>query len=268
MEQRPGTLASLFTLAIPVLAGIVYMAASGAPRAYLASNAVALVLALAWVAGGRGPCTARQRRLLASALLAILALPNLLGPEISGVARWVPLGPVMLHAGMLALPPLVVLAAREPDDAPPVLLAALLLTLLQPDAAGALAITFAAVGVHHVTKDWRMGVVAIAGFVAMLTAAMRGELPPHPFVDRVLVEAAGQSPLAALGLFLATLAGFLLILLGPALRPAERLALAGSLFGFAVMALMSNYPSPLIGHGAAPIIGYGLALGFRQESRA
>ena len=44
--------------------------------------------------------------------------------------------------------------------------------------------------------------------------------------------------------------------------------LAGTLMGFAVMATLSHYPTPLIGYGAAPVIGYALALGLCRGTRA
>jgi len=265
VAERHALLPRLLALAIPVLAGLAFMTAFGAPPAYLVGNAGALAIALLWLAVGRLPVDRLGRRLLASALLAILALPLLMGPEINGVARWVPVGPVVLHSDMLALPAFAVLVAQEREDGALLLLCALFLTLLQPDAASAFALTFAAVGLHHVTRDWRMGVVAIAGFVAGIVAALRGELPAQPFVERVVVEALDRSGLAALGLFGALVASYLLILFRGRPTAAERFALAGTLFGFGVMALMSNYPSPLIGYGAAPILGYGVALGFRQE---
>ena len=45
-----------------------------------------------------------------------------------------------------------------------------------------------------------------------------------------------------------------------------RHALAGPLFGFSLAATVSNYPSVLIGYGAAPIIGYGLALALADHT--
>ena len=260
-----GRLPALLALALPVLAGLAWMAWSGAPRSYLTINAAALVAGICWTAFGRLPTGERKRRVLAVVLLALLALPLLTGPEFNGIARWLPLGPVALHAGMLTLPLLAVLAAAERFYAPPLLLAALLVALLQPDGASAFAVTFACVGLHHVGEDWRVGLAAIISFFAAIAAALRGELPAQPFVERVLVDAALASPFAALALFAALLAGFLLMLFALPMPRAERFALAGTLFGFAIMALMSNYPSPLIGFGAAPILGYALALSFRQE---
>ena len=256
----------MLALAIPVLAGLGWMAWQGAPVFYLAINGGALGAGLAWIALGRLPRSDTSRRALAAALVAVFALPLLTRPEINGVARWIPLGPLALHAGFLTLPLLAVLAAQAREDAPALLLAALLVALLQPDAASAFALTFAAVGLHHVTRDWRLGLVAIAGFFAAIAAALRGELPPQPFVERVLVEAALAAPLVAPALSAALLAGFLLMLFAVPLTRPTRFALAGSLFGFAITAEMSNYPSPLIGFGAASILGYALALSDRRET--
>ena len=148
-------LAALLALAVPVLAGLAYLAWFGAPGAYLAVNAGALVLGLGWIAFGRLPAAAAPRRALAVALVILLALPLLTGPALNGVARWIPLGPLALHSGMLALPLLAVLAADERAYGVPLLLAALFIALLQPDAASAFALTFACVGLHHVGRDWQ-----------------------------------------------------------------------------------------------------------------
>ena len=248
-------------LAVPVLGGLGYLAAFGAPQPYLIVNGGALVAAI--VVALFCPPLRRlyARRALALLLLALLFVPLASGPEISGVSRWLPLGPFMLHAGMLALPALVALAVHDRDYTAPWLLGAVLAAFLQPDAATGFAVTFAAIGLHHVTRDWKIGVVAIIGFFATLVMAMRGELPPQPFVERVFADLLGGAPLTAAALFAALASGFFLILLAsPAPRP-ERYALAGCLFGFALMALLSHYPTPLVGYGAAPILGFGLALG-------
>lgn len=268
VERLRQRLPAIAALALPVVAGIVCMALMDAPPRYMAANGLALALGLALLLGMRAPAGHRGERMLAAALLAVLFLPLLAGPSVNGITRWIALGPVSLHAGMIALPAIAVLAARDRDYAAPVLLTALLAALLQPDAALAFAVTLAAVGVHHAKRDWKLGLVAIAGFMGMMVATLRGELPAAPFVERVLVQYAMESPAAALGLFLALVAGFVAIVLAAPLERPARLALGGTLFGFSVMALMNNYPSALIGHGAAPIIGYGLALGLvRREQR-
>ncbi len=265
MRER---LPALLALALPCLTGLACLALAGAPGFYLAINGGALLLGLVWTAVGRMPDGERVRRALVVALLLILALPLVTGPYVNEVARWIPLGPAALNAGLLIIPPLVILAASERTYAPPILLAALLVTLLQPDAAGAFALTFAAVGLHHVTRDWRYGLVAIIAFLASIAASLRGELPAQPFADRVWVELALVSPALALAAFAGLVAGFLLMLFAAPIPRESRYALAGTLFGFSMMGLMSNYPSPLVGHGAAAILGYSVALAERRRMPA
>lgn len=254
-------LPALLALGLPVLAGLACLAALGAPLRYLAINGAALGLTLPWLMFARMPASVRTRRALILCLLALLFVPLLSGPHLNGIARWLPLGPFMLHAGALAFPALAVLAAREKDYAAPILLTALLAASFQPDAALGFAIVFAAVGLHDAMRDWQVGGVVIIGFLASIMMALRGKLPAQPFVERVLVDAALVQPLIALALFAALGGGFVLILRRVPLGRDARFALAGSLFGFSIMALISNYPSVLIGYGAAPILGYGLALG-------
>lgn len=252
-------------LAGPVLAGLGYLAAFGAPQSYLIVNGGALVAAIVVALSCPALRRLHARRALSLFLLVLLFVPLASGPEISGVSRWLPLGPFMLHAGMLALPALVVLATHDRDYTAPWLLGALLAAFLQPDAATGFAVTFAAIGLHHVTRDWKIGVVAIIGFFATLVMAMRGELPPQPFVERIFAELLVAAPFAAAGLFAALAAGFFLILLASPAPRSQRYALAGCLFGFALMALLSHYPTPLLGYGAAPILGFGLALGLAGD---
>ena len=252
---------ALLALAIPVLAGLAYLAAFGAPASYHSINAGALLIGLAWIAFGRAPSSRSGNRTVMALLVALLFAPLLTGPETVGVARWLPVGPFVLHSGALAFPGLAVLAARQREDAALVLSLAVLAALLQPDAALGFAIVFAAAGLHDRTRDWSAGLIAIVGFLAAIAMALRGELPARPFVERVLVDTAIAAPLVALGLFAALATGFWLMLRRVPLEPRCCFALAGSLFGFSLMAILSNYPSVLIGYGAAPILGYALALG-------
>ncbi|WP_234989871.1 hypothetical protein [Altererythrobacter xiamenensis] len=260
---------ALAALALPVLAGIAWMAAAGAPAHYLGINAGALLVAALWIGFGWSARSLSQRRGLTLALLAILFLPLVLGPHVNGIARWIAIGPFALHTGMLVGPALAILASRDPDYAVPILLTGLFAALLQPDAATGFALTFAAIGAHDATKDWKIGLVGIVGFIASLRMFVIGELPATPFVERVLIDALALSPWAALALFLSLAASFALILFaGPADKP-QRLALAGAFFGFSMAALMSHYPTILIGYGAAPILGLGFALALlHAESEA
>ena len=124
---------------------------------------------------------------------------------------------------------------------------------------------FAAAGLYNATRDWRLVPVVGVSFLASIIAGFRGELPAQEFVERVLVGLSFTAPLIAL-LLLATLIGsfFAMVHALHAPRP-ERHALAGTLFGFSLAGLVSNYPSILIGYGAAPIIGFGLALALARR---
>lgn len=254
-------LPALLALSIPVLAGLLFLHLAGAPHQYLAINACALVGALGIALVLSAPSTFRGRRVLTVVMLAGLFLPLLTGPWQDGVARWIPAGPFNLHSSGLLLPSILVLAVRDREYTPPILLTAIFAGLLQPDAALGFALLFAAIGLHDVTRDWRIGTTCIFTFFAAIVMAVRGNPPPQEFVERVLVTAAGLSPFAALGLFLSLVVGFFLILRAIPASKAMRYTLAGCLFGFTILSLMSNYPSVLIGYGAAPILGFGLGLG-------
>lgn len=252
---------AVLALAIPVLAGLGYLFAFGAPVSFLAVNAGALAIGAAWIAFAPRVSSLTLRRALMAIALVALFLPLLTGLSINGVARWLPLGPVTLHAGMLVLPTLVVLGGEEPDYAPGILSVALLAALLQPDMATGAALTLAGFGLYDASKDWRWGLFVAVAFTASLVAAIHGELPAQPWVERVIFLLAKTDPLAALGLALALLASFSLIAGAFPAREPSRKALAGTLFGFTFASHVSNYPSALIGYGAAPILGFALALG-------
>lgn len=253
-------LTALLALALPVLAGLGYLQLAGAPANYLLVNAGALVVALLLVLFVSAPRSLRVRRGLTLALLLALFVPLATGPSVEGVARWLPLGPFLLHTAGLLVPAILVLALRDKDYAAPILLTAIFAGLLQPDAAIGFAIVFAAIGFHDVSKDWRIGLVTIFAFFAAIVMAIRGNPPPQPFVERVLIDAAGISPLLMAGLFLSLASSFFLILRTIHAPRSMRYTLAGSLFGFTILSIMNHYPSVLIGYGAAPILGYGLAL--------
>lgn len=253
-------LPALLALALPVVAGLAFLHLGGAPQHYLWVNSGALIIALlAATVVAKG--SVLVRRVLVVALLAGLFAPLVTGPWLDGVARWIPVGPFRLHAAGLLLPSLLVLALEDREYAPPILLAAVIAGLLQPDAALGFTIVFATVGFHDVTKDWRIGVVTIIAFFAALVMAVRGNPRPQDFVENVLVDAAAISPVLAAVLFLSLVASFFIILHAIPAPKAMRYTLAGCLFGFTILSIMANYPSILVGYGAAPILGFGFGLG-------
>ena len=256
--------AAILALALPCLSGLAYLIAFDAPQSYVMVNAGALAIALGWTGFGTSldgaPDGLMARRVLAALLTALMALPLVAGPSADGVMRWISIGGLSLHMGMVTIPLLVCLAARDRDFAMPILLSAMAVTLLQPDGASAFALMWASAGLFLVWKDWKTAILAIAGLAVSVIANLRGDLPPQPFVESILADLALIAPAFAIGLALSLFASFFLMLRLLPRGHAERYALAGSFAGFSIAALMANYPHILIGYGAAPIIGYGLAL--------
>ena len=254
-------------LAIPSLVGLTYLLLAGAPRSYLLVNATALLLSIALMAFGK-PRVKRQHRLpILVVAVGLLFVPLFTGVAVNGIARWLPIGPVLLHAGLLVLPAISVLAAEGKAPGKIALVAALVAVFLQPDAGTGLAITGAAIGLYVARPHWATGCIAFAAFLASLSMLVRGELPAQPYVERILVDAAQVSLWLAVGILVALL-GTVALLAG--LRSgtvSQRFALAGSFAGFSIAALVSNYPFPLIGYGASAILGYGLALFLMGSSR-
>ena len=250
---------ALLAIALPVLVGLAYMATGGAPSAYLIVNGAALALSALIVLIGLPPLGRRARIIAVAGLLALFALPLLTGPSMNGIARWLPIGPFILHAGMLTIPALAVLAARDDRLGPPALAAALLIALAQPDFASAFALIGGAIGAYQVRSDWRFGLVVIGGFFIAIAAALQGELPAVPFVERIIIDALPTAPLMAALIALSIAGAVLIMLFGTGLPRIARYPTGMSLFGFWLAALISNYPTPLAGYGAAAIIGYALA---------
>lgn len=255
-------------LAVPALGGLAYLAAFGAPARLLAVNAGALVLALLWAAWGRLPSGPKARLGFAALGAGLLFLPVLIGPEVGGVSRWLRAGPVLLHSGALLLPLVVVLAGRAERFGPAVLGIATAALAVQPDAAmlAGVAAAGAVLAAMHRSVGFTMVVLAAAGLAALTLG--RGTLEPQVFTEGVLAQVWQSAPLAALVL------GALLFLAAPALLlhaahipRAEALALTALLVTLGAMACLAPFPFPLIGYGASPILGFGLALSAAGTAR-
>ena len=254
MAGAPLPLATIAALVVPVSAGIGWMALAGASTVWLAVNALALALALALAWLLPLPCSQRGVLVLAGALALALWATALAGEPVEGVRRWVGIGPVKLHLGYLILPLLVMLTARLPSlPALALLLAALSATVLQPDLAATVALTASML----VAAVQRLGVIGWIMAVSSLLACsyLLGQpdtLAPVRFVEQVQSDAWAVQPAAGLAL---TLAG-----LTPLLLLRQAAPLAAFLIAAGLMAFAGPYPSILIGYGAAPILGFGLAL--------
>ncbi len=256
-------------LLVPGLAGLGYLALSGAPPHFVTINALALAPACLWAVCGQIPERLRNVRIGLVLLLVMLALPLLTGPNIDGIARWLPLGGFVLHAGMLVIPLLSVLAARDEALGVYALLSATLVTFALPDPGSALALFGAALGLCLAWRDVHLAALSGLALCVVIGASLVPNLAPQPFVEGILTDLATTSPAMAILLSLSLVTGLGFTLRAPGAAQPARYALAGALTGFIVAALLGDYPTPLIGYGAASIIGFGLALpAIRQKEAA
>ena len=246
-------------LAVPGVAGMAFLALGGAPVSYALVNLAALGLAAACIASGGVACGSRARLGLAVALVAVMALPVLTGPVIDGVARWIPLGPMALHAGMAAAPLLVVLASGDARRGPFLLVGAMIVAALQPDAATAFALFAATIALAAATRGRSWTLAAVIGATALSVALRVPGPPPQIFVEDVVAYVWAKQPLAAAVLMLALIWPIVVLARGEERTRLPRLALSAALTGYVAMSFLGPYPTPLIGYGAAPFIGFGLA---------
>lgn len=244
-------------LALPSLGGLSYLLAFDAPGRLIAVNAGALVAALAWIMAGRLPASPRVRLGMAGAAALALFVPLLFGPEAGGVRRWLAAGPVLLHSGALLLPLVTVTAAREVRLGPVVMALAGVALALQPDAAALAGLAAASLVLAAAHRSLAFAGVGAAGAVMAIFTLDAGTLEPQLFTEGVLGHVAAQSSIAAAALATA-------LFLAPALflqRCDEARPVVALLAATGAMAVIAPFPFPLIGYGAAPILGFGLALG-------
>lgn len=248
-------------LAIPSLGGLAYLAAFEAPLRLLAVNAGALAVGLMWVMFGRMPRGQKARLALAGGAALALFVPLLTGPIVGGVARWLPAGPVSLHSGALMLPLITVIAARERAWGPALLALAGAALALQPDAASLLGLGLACAVLAAMARSLTHATVSLAALGLAAATFGAGTLEPQVFTESVLVQVWQSAPLFALAL-----GGLLffvpawLLMRSPLVPRAEGAALVAVLSGSGLAAVLAPFPYPLIGYGAAPILGFALAL--------
>jgi hypothetical protein len=248
-------------LLLPALGGLAYLAAFGAPARLIAINAGALVVALAWVLWGRSPASVEARIGVAASAVAVLFLPLVIGAEAGGVSRWLPAGPVQLHAGTLLLPLVIVIAAREARLGAALLALAGAALALQPDAGALAGLAAASAALAGARRSIAFAIVAAAAGALAFWTFDAGTLAPQVFTENVLPQVWQAAPWQALALAVLLFVAAPWLLVTGTQDRAEGLALAGLLTGLALAALLGPFPWPLIGYGASPILGFGIALG-------
>jgi hypothetical protein len=198
-----------------------------------------------------------------------LFLPPLLHHDINGVARWLPIGRgLSLHSGALLLPLLMVIAAREVRKGPWLLALAGAALALQPDAGILASLAAASAALAALHRSLAFALVAAGGLTLSLATFGAGDLAPQLYTEGVLPHAAEDSLAGAamLGLLLFG-APLWYLVIRPAAPREEGYALTAMLVSLGVMAILAPFPYPLIGYGAAPILGFGLALGASRHGQ-
>jgi hypothetical protein len=255
MIERPRAMALACGVAA-TLAGLVYLATTGAPATMLAANAGALLLGLLVVAIGRSFVAPASLVVVAGGAMFATAL---LGVAPEGAARWVRIAGLSLQPSLILLPAAIVLHLLRRDAATSAGIVAIAAGLaLQPDRAMA-AVLLAAL----LAGGRRSGAVpTVAAALAFAVTLLRPDtLPAVPWVDGVLASAVAAGFVPGTAAILGTL-----VLLLPALaglrdgRPAPR-AFGACWIAIVAAAALGNYPMPLVGFGGSAILGYLLAAG-------
>ena len=264
-------LLGLICAASAVGLGIFYLAAAGAPAAYLVINLAAFVVGAAfWLGLGRRE-TARWNGGAVLALTAPLVATAFFGVAVDGASRWVNVGPLSVQVSLIVLPAIIVLYARRTDaiGTAGILIAAFALAA-QPDRAMA-GVLVAGTGAIVLTRYSRLGALALIGAVTGfgVTMLLPDALPAVPFVDRVLYTAFDVHMLAGFAVVVGCF-----ILLTPTLsavwRVPERavlLAFGASWATLIAAAAIGNYPTPLVGYGGSAVLGYLLSVALLPGSR-
>jgi hypothetical protein len=175
----------------------------------------------------------------------------------SGVHRWIGLGPIRLNGAEMLLPP--ALMAGWGIVLP---LAILILLVLQPDASQAIAFaggSIVATATSGASRARRVWTIFLFAGVAALSLLRRDPLAPVPEVEGIIALAAALSPAIA-ALAVLTLAGTTLAPLLVARSPAAY-ALTAYLALCALAPAFGAFPVPLVGMGVSPILGAWLGFG-------
>ena len=236
----------------------------------LVVGGVALLVCALWKPRREEPS---RNPLPLAALGLVLLAATFLHAGFMGVHRWVQLGPLALYAGAISLP-MVINAAGEllTESSRRAMSFVLLITTTagilaaQPDAAQASGLAAAFVllilAFPGLMRDRAvvLGSVLVIGLVAV-SWFRPDPLAPVPHVEGILLMArtAGMPWFVAAILSLGLLPlPFFIGSAGPN-APTAR-ALGVYIAGCVLVALIRNYPFPLLGFGVAPIIGYFVAL--------
>ncbi|HEX6369243.1 MAG TPA: hypothetical protein VF006_09940 [Longimicrobium sp.] len=278
-NPRPARLPYLLAPVPALVVGVLTMRMSDVPAALWGQNLAAWAVGTLLCLGlwRTRSSSGRSRWFDFAAVLTLAALAaTLLAPGVEGVHRWVPLGPVRLHAAAVLLPLLLVAMqglsqARGWWISTGVAVGVALVLLLQPDAAqatafaaGCLVLLLPLAGRDPLRLTSLLSLPLLAG----LTWLRQDPLAPVPYVEGIIDLAAGLGAgwavAAVLSLLVLPLPFFL-----AGRRPGKHAGLAlGTYVTVTLLAafLTGNFPVPVMGYGVSPILGYLVGLGILMRA--
>ena len=268
--HRAGS-APLILGALAVLAGAAFLWDVGALPGMASRNVASFLLGLLL---GWGLHHLAHRRLGAEILFALttamLIAVLVIGMEVEGVKRWLPLGPVHVQPALILAPLLLALvASREGRHWRAMVLVPVGLIAAQPDGATAIALaagvaTLMAAASSRSPRGWsqrRIAIAAGAFILAILSLIVAGMPTPPPvaFVEGTVGIALLSGP-PAVALHIVTIALMFGALLS---RHDPAGASLAAYFGVSVVAaVFMAFPMPLAGAGPSHLIGFGIAIGW------
>ncbi|MCR5876464.1 hypothetical protein LRS10_21345 [Phenylobacterium sp. J426] len=229
----------------------------------------------AWLGGGLVALAIARwagARFLAGVLVASVAglVATFASAGQLGVHRWVGLGPLTVNVAMLLAPAALVSVAVMRQRLWPWLaaLAGLGLLVLQPDASQATAFAAALIALALRRGEGaprRRAFAALSAALAAVAWLRPDPLEPVPEVEQILQLAYAVAPTAAgfalVALLAAAAAPGVLARNGGADAQAAGFALSVYLLLTALMPFLGAFPTPLVGVGLSPVLGWWLGLG-------
>lgn len=197
--------------------------------------------------------------IVGAAIIALLATANW-GVSLDGVHRWVRIGPLAIHVGFILLPLLIAAAPHLGKLTPLAIFAIGGALWLQPDAGAAISLAAAMTAYAVVSRSAHNAYSAIiaTGWAAVVWFKADA-LAPVQLVERVPEFAFAQNAFIGVLTLLFLAALLLPFFLAARATPEYRALLliqAGFWAGAIVASFVGNFPTPILGVGVAPIVGY------------
>jgi cell division protein FtsW (lipid II flippase) len=266
---------ALLLVPVPaIVSGILIAHRHGVPPSAFAVNGVAAALGSVIALGLLVGQPSRRASLVAGLIAISLLALTLASPGMEGVRRWVIVGPVRINVSEVVAPWVLWTIARtdgRPVQAVVLTAAATLIHVLQPDAGQATAFGLGAVVLFvrssRGSRVTRAVGCAVALGGALLAWCRTDRLLPVAHVERVVHLAFATGPFAA-----AAAISALLLLAAPFVWFAQRewsrdatKRLASAFSAYIVTAIgvteLGNFPVPVLGAGASPVLGWYALLG-------